>query len=81
MGVQQVGFWYVLHEVFFDLHHVFARGNTGSVADPENMGVYSHCQLPESCIEHNVCRFTTYPGQCFKLFSGLWDLAAMALNL
>ena len=80
MGVQQVGFWYKLHEVFLDLHHVFAWCNTGSVADPENMGVYGHGQLPVSRIKHNVCRFATYPGECFKLFSGLWDLAVMALN-
>ena len=62
MGVQQVRFWNEFHEVFFDLHYVFTGGNTGSVTDPENMGVYGHCQLPERGIEHNVCCFTPYSG-------------------
>ncbi|MNG24936.1 hypothetical protein D3C84_1097160 [compost metagenome] len=54
MGVEQVLLGYKLHQFLLHLDHIFAGSNTGTVADPENMGVHRHGQLAKGGIEHHV---------------------------
>ncbi|MNN64222.1 hypothetical protein D3C81_1796530 [compost metagenome] len=64
----------------FDFDDILPGGNTGSVTDPENMGVDGHGQLSERRVQHHICSLSADSWQCLKLFPGLRHLTAMQLH-
>nr|GFC26768.1 putative LOV domain-containing protein [Tanacetum cinerariifolium] len=60
MGVEEIILGHELHQFVFHFNNVLARGDSGAVADPENMRVHRHGQLAECCIEHDVSGLASY---------------------
>src|SRR5690606_14940824 len=68
---------HMAHEFLLDLQHRLARGDTGTVADPEDMGVDRHHRMAESGVEYHVGGLAAHAGQGFQFFAGLRHLEAL----
>lgn len=78
--IQQVGLGHELHQLLFDLHHIFARRQAGTVAYTKNMSIDGHGNLPERGVEHHIRRFAADTRKCFERFPCLRHLAVMSLD-
>ena len=55
----------------------FAGSKARTVAETENMGIYSHGWLVKGDVEHDIGRFPAYAGQGFQRFTGVGNLPVM----
>lgn len=80
MSTLEVGWRGDLSEPFFHVIGAFARRQSGSVADPKDMGVHSDGRVTESLIEHHIGGFAAHTGQTHQRVSGLGYFAVKLLQ-
>jgi hypothetical protein len=80
MGVGEEALGHHLQQPQLDVERCLARGQTGAVADAEDMGVHRDRQLAEGDVQHHVGRLAADAGQRFERFPGARHLAAVLLD-
>ena len=64
-------------QLLFDIDDGFSRGQTRSVAEPENVCIDGDGRLPKGRVEHDVRRLSPHAGQGFETGPVIRYLAAM----
>src|SRR6056297_159329 len=80
VGVEQKGLGHAFEQGLLDRQRRLSSGQSGSVADPEDMRIHGHGRLTEGGIEYHVGGLPADAGQGLELGPGPGDLAVMLVD-
>ncbi len=69
VGVDGVFRRHALEQLLFHFQRCFSGGQTGAVADAEDVRVHRHGRLTKTDIEHHIGRLAAHAGQGFQRFA------------
>lgn len=58
--IEQIVLGHKFHQLLLDLHHIFPWCDARTVADAKDVSVYSHRDLTESGVEHDIGSLASY---------------------
>ena len=68
------------HQAILHLTNVLARGDAGSIGDPENMCINRHGGLAKGGVEYDIRCFPPDTWECLEFFTRPWNLTLIAFT-